>query len=314
MASYTNSGLVAYCKTALNKNTAYMWGGLFRTITQEYIEMLKELYPSHYVQPHLGVLESLVGKGYYGCDCIGLVKSYYFGGIGSPNYDLSKDYNVPAMYNNAEQKGEISTFPKVAGQLVMTSDLGHVGVYIGNNKVIECTLTNESDEGGVIESSFDSRWAKWCQCIFIDDGGSSEQSTKNIYLSEGVAAIRKSPSTSGELVERCVKGGYYPASKIITPSGSSQKWFQHAGKSYYSALTDYDGSSLFSSSGTYTVGKTTATVNVRESASISSTVIVKLSSNTTVYLTGITKVSGGHTWAQIVYDSKLCWCDKQYIK
>lgn len=316
MSGYTNNGLVEYCKTALTKNTAYMWGGLFRTITTDYINQLKSIYPDEYVQPHLGVLEKLVGKGYYGCDCIGLIKSYYFGGIGSPNYVSSKDYNVPTMYNSAAIKGEITTFDKVPGRLVMTGNLKHVGVYIGDNQVIECTLKNESEKGGVIQSTFSiDIWEKWCQCVFIEDdtGGSNEQSVKNIYLSTGVAAIRKSPSTSGELVDRCKRGGYYPASKIISPSGSNQRWFQHAGTNYYSALTDGDGSSLFSLSGTYTVGKTNSYVNVRTDASISSTIVTKLPSNTTVYPTGITKSSGGYTWAQIVYNGALCWCDKQWI-
>lgn len=312
MSEFTNNGLVEYCKTALTKNTAYMWGGLFRTITTDYINHLKTIYPEEYVQPHLGVLQNLIGKGYYGCDCIGLIKSYYFGGIGSPNYVVSEDYNVPMMYNNATLKGEIATFDRVPGRLVMTSELNHVGVYVGNNQVIECTLKNESEKGGVIQSSFNNSWAKWCQCIFIDDN-TGDQSTKNIYLSTGIAAIRKSPSTSGEFVDRCKRGGYYPASKIVTPSGSSQRWFQHAGTSYYSALTDTDGSSLFTQKGTYIVGKTNAPVNVRTDASISSTVVAKLSSNTTVYLTGVTKTSGGYTWSQIIYNAALCWCDKQWI-
>lgn len=315
MTGLTNSGLIEYCKTALTKNTAYMWGGLFRTITTSYINQLKLLYPGKYVQPHLGVLEKLVDTGYYGCDCIGLIKSYYFGGIGSPNYISSKDYNVPMMYNDAAVKGEITTFDNVPGRLVMTDNLKHVGVYIGGNQVIECTLKTESEKGGVIQSTFDNQWGKWCQCIFIDDdtSGSSGHSTKNIYLSTGVAAIRKSPSTSGEIVSRCVRGGYYPASQIITPSSSNQSWFQHAGTDNYSALTDGDGSSLFSLSGTYTVGKTNSYVNVRANASISSTIVAKLSSNTIVYLTGTSKVSGGYTWVQIIYDGKLCWCDRQWI-
>ncbi len=314
MSNFTNSGLVAYCKTALTKNTAYMWGGLFRTITPDYINQLKEIYPKEYVQPHLGVLENLANKGYYGCDCIGLIKSYYFGGIGSPNYVSSKDYNVPTMYNNAALKGTIDTFDKVPGRLVMTSALNHVGVYIGNNQVIECTLKNESEKGGVIQSAFSTNtWAKWCQCIFIDDAtGSNEQSVKNIYVSLGSAKIRKGPSTSYEAVGQCTKGGYYPASKIVLPSGSSQRWFQHAGTSYYSALEE-NNSPLFNQYGTYIVGKTNATVNVRTDASISSTVVTKLSSNATVYLTGVTKTSGGYTWAQIVYNGALCWCDKQWI-
>ena len=45
MSNFTNSGLVEYCKTALTKNTAYMWGGLFRTITTDYINQLKKFIP-----------------------------------------------------------------------------------------------------------------------------------------------------------------------------------------------------------------------------------------------------------------------------
>ncbi|MCM1061631.1 MAG: NlpC/P60 family protein [Eubacterium sp.] len=315
MSDFTNSGLVEYCKAALTKNTAYMWGGLFRTITTGYINQLKKIYPDEYVQPHLGILEALVGKGYYGCDCIGLIKSYYFGGIGSPDYVSSKDYNVPLMYNNAVIKGEIDTFDKVPGRLVMTENLKHVGVYIGDDQVIECTLKDEAEKGGVIQSTFNSQWKKWCQCIFIDDdtSESNNHSTKNIYLSIGVAAIRKSPSTTGEFVSRCVRGNYYPASHIITSSNNSQNWFQHAGTNYYSALTDSDGSSLFSLYGTYVVGKTNAVVNVRTDASITSAIVAKLQSNAVVYLTGTTKATGGYTWAQIVYHGKLCWCDKQWI-
>ena len=32
--SYTNSGLVQYCKDALELKTKYMWGGLFRELTK----------------------------------------------------------------------------------------------------------------------------------------------------------------------------------------------------------------------------------------------------------------------------------------
>ncbi|MCM1271816.1 MAG: hypothetical protein NC247_14535 [Ruminococcus flavefaciens] len=73
------------------------------------------------------------------------------------------------------------------------------------------------------------------ECYISDDtsgavgtSGTTTQTTKNIYLSAGTAAIRTSPSTSGSLVSRCVKGGYYPATEIVSPVGSSQKWFKHA--------------------------------------------------------------------------------------
>ena len=38
--AYTNSGLVKHCKEALKLKTVYMWGGLFREVTQEYINQV----------------------------------------------------------------------------------------------------------------------------------------------------------------------------------------------------------------------------------------------------------------------------------
>ena len=331
MGNYTNSGLVAYCETALNNyKTVYMWSGIFRKVTTAYIDQLYNQNLNYYLQNHpnataaqkeeymsgigysaerVKYLKSLDGKGYYGCDCVGLIKSYYWGGVGSPNYDDPKgsDLNVGDMYNAATIKGLYADFDYVPGRLVVQD--GHIGVYVGNNYVIECTLAGTGN--AIKKTPYSAVWPKWCQCPYINNN--DEQQCKDIYLSIGVAAIRKAPSTSGTLVSRCVRNGYYPASQIITPTNSSQKWFQHAGKDLYSALTDTDGSKLFNLYGKYSIGITNAPVNIRVSSSISSDVIVKLDKGTTVYLTNKNINSGGYTWTQVIYDSKLAWCDSQWI-
>ena len=332
MAEYTNSGLVKHCKNALNLKTVYMWGGLFREVTTDYINYLSGVpaYKRQYPDNRVKTLKSLVGKGYYGCDCVGLVKSYYFGGVGvkanAKDYDGSKDMGVGTMYNAAKIKGKIATMPKKEGVLVMTSDFGHVGVYVGDGKVIECTLSRFGD--GVVQTNFsDRQWAYWCQCPFlIDDTGvgtvtsnstatAAQYSTVNsIYCSIGVAAIRNKPSLEGTTVsKRCVKGDYYLADRLYLPDSNGQKWFKQAGEVKYSALTDTNGAALFEFCGTYTEKKTNAVVNIRSIPTLSGNKVARLTAGVIVYATGKTASADGIIWTQIVYNGKLCWCDSKWI-
>lgn len=148
---YTNKGLVNHAKAALALNTKYMWGGILRLIDTKYYNLLHDYwgnYPeSGYTDKRWAELKSLIGKNYYGCDCVGLIKSYYWsgkenGGTGSPNYGESgyPDVNANLMYNAAKVKGSIASLPEVPGVIVYCKTHPHVGVYIGNGEVIESTL------------------------------------------------------------------------------------------------------------------------------------------------------------------------------
>lgn len=218
MTKYTNSGLVTHCKKALKLKTAYMWGGLFREITDNYIKQLSEMYPQQYGTNRQNTLKAIADKGYYGCDCIGLIKSYYFGGIGiaanAKGYDGSKDYGVGGMFEAAKSKGKINAMPKNDGILLMTADLSHAGVYIGDGQVIECTLSSLGD--GVVQTNFSDRcWNFWCQCPFLEDDTSNLQKPvvvpeavelhkgneiilKNTPLYVSATAIKKSNVISGK--------------------------------------------------------------------------------------------------------------------
>ena len=314
--AFTNSGLVAYCKQALLKKTAYMWGGIFRPITADYIAGRAKQYPDQYPASRQVKLTALIGKGYYGVDCIGLVKSYYWGGVGSPKYNGATDFGVGTMYKAAGIKGAISTFPKTEGLLVMTSDFGHVGVYVGNGKVIESTLGNRGD--GVVQSDFSAvKWAYWCQCPCITDDTSKKDTTNScnyIYQSLGSAAKRTESSLNGTVKSRCVKGNYYLATQIVTPATGSQKWFKHT-DNLYSAITDIDGSKLFEKVGIYTKTKANAIVNVRKEAGINYSILGKLYTGDFVYLVnGVSpKEVNGLTWVQVVYDGQFGWVDRQWL-
>ena len=90
---YTASGLVEHVVHAAALDTKYMWGGILRPITDAYIKQLMKMYGINqsmgYTLKRWQELAALAGQGYYGVDCIGLVKSYYWsgsehGGTGSP--------------------------------------------------------------------------------------------------------------------------------------------------------------------------------------------------------------------------------------
>lgn len=163
-SGYTANGLVGYCKEALNLSTVYMWGGLFRIVTKSYIDMLAQMYPSQYSKSRRSYLETRVAKS-YGCDCVGLIKSYVFGGIGSPDYDRKKDLNTTGFYGIASEKGKIDSIPEVPG--LITYMEGHVGVYIGHNKVIECTMNPKYGDGVVESPLFGRGWTHWLKLPWL---------------------------------------------------------------------------------------------------------------------------------------------------
>ena len=84
MAKYTNKGLVKHAENALGLRTKYMWGGVLRSITDGYIKTLRGIYgvgpATGYTEKRYAQLAQYAGKGYYGCDCVGLIKSYYWSG------------------------------------------------------------------------------------------------------------------------------------------------------------------------------------------------------------------------------------------
>ena len=143
-----NIGLIAYCRNmCYNEKTLYMWGGLMNAITEYFINYKAKQYPSRYTESRKETLRKYINKA-YGCDCAGLIKSYYFGGVGSPGYEASKDLNASGMFNKASEKGPISTLPETVG--IGLYQPGQVGVYAGNGIAYECTLGSNGD--GVVKT------------------------------------------------------------------------------------------------------------------------------------------------------------------
>lgn len=125
-----------------------------------------------------------------------------------------------------------------------------------------------------------------------------------IYIGDGLA-VECTP-----LWKNCVQ--ITAVQNIGTKAGyNSRKWTRH-GKLPYVTYDKVNDSSSDSKT-TCTIGRTNAPVKVRAAASINGKVITRLSKGTTVKLTGKTVDNGGYTWAEILYNGKTCYCDKQWI-
>ena len=208
MNDYTNTGLVNHVKKALALKTKYMWAGTLNPITDSYItqkvnQCKKGGVPasrSGYTEARIKQLRSLANRGYYGVDCVCLVKSYLWGGVGCPNYQSKYDLPAGSMYDLATVKGSIDTLPECPGLIVISRKHGnHVGVYIGNGETIESTLGSRGD--GVVKHKLDKTfWTDWFQCPFIEykqTVDTPKTSLRNVTLAYN-ATIRRTSKYKSE--------------------------------------------------------------------------------------------------------------------
>ena len=72
------------------------------------------------------------------------------------------DIGADTMYENATEKGTIDTIPEIPGLAVWKE--GHIGVYIGDGKVVEAYGTTS----GVIRSELaNGGWTHWLKIPYI---------------------------------------------------------------------------------------------------------------------------------------------------
>lgn len=178
MSEYTARGLADYATMCLSIPTAYMWGGIMRRISKSGVDLKARQYPAHYSIARKEYLKSLAGSS-YGCDCAGLIKSYYWGGLESPKYNASTDLNTNGMYASALVVGTIENLPEEPGIVLYMA--GHVGVYIGSGYAVECTLGKYGD--GVVKTKVNGRgWTHWLKLPSIEYESKTRPSKPNTYI------------------------------------------------------------------------------------------------------------------------------------
>lgn len=165
---------------ALNSNTIYALGMFGQVINDSIITYKTKQYPSFYTSSRVAQLNSLKGKNYFGFDCVCLIKGVLWGwegnladSNGGAKYASNGVLDIGTEQMIAVCKNVSTDFTNIIpGALVWMQ--GHVGVYIGDGQVIECTTawtskvlqSGLSNIGG--KGQFKRNWTKWGLLPYVD--------------------------------------------------------------------------------------------------------------------------------------------------
>ena len=161
----TNTGLVDYARHQVGQ--AYWWGCYGQVANETLLQVKTKQYPEVYKTPLYQDAKEQFGKRVF--DCNGLVKGYLWMDRydSEPRYNPAQDCNSVGMFTNCTETGLVASMPEIPGLVLFTKPLDHVGVYIGNGRVIESRGHNY----GVVENSLKDRYfymwgkPKWIQLL-----------------------------------------------------------------------------------------------------------------------------------------------------
>ena len=153
MAQLTGTGMASFTKA--KKGTPYVYGakGADGVFTQTKLNTLARMYPNMFTTSYLNKIKAkkLVGK--VCTDCSGLISWYTGRVLGSSQ-----------LYSQAYARLPISKWKQFAvGTVVWKS--GHVGVYLGDGKVVEA---KGIDYGTIISDINDTKWKYGLTFSWID--------------------------------------------------------------------------------------------------------------------------------------------------
>ena len=159
-----NLDLVKWSEFAADKGWGYVWGTYGTVLTDSFLESKITQYPDEVGGKEEFIRENWLGKRT--ADCVGLIKGYSWYDVESQSTILVSngmpDIGADTMYENATEKGTIDTIPEIPGLAVWKE--GHIGVYIGDGKVVEAYGTT----AGVIRSELaDGGWTHWLKIPYI---------------------------------------------------------------------------------------------------------------------------------------------------
>lgn len=171
---FTNVHFVEFCKKFVGM--PYWYGTCVYPCTSSLLNSKSRQYPEHYTSDRMNKYRQAINDHKICADCVGLIKGYGWtnGGEGviesigksEPLFKSSyathgmPDQSANGMFEYAQRKGldwgSIDTILEIPGIAVRLN--GHVGVYIGNGKVIE----EKGFAYGCVETNLkDSKWLHW---------------------------------------------------------------------------------------------------------------------------------------------------------
>lgn len=228
MATVKTADLIAKFQYALDNKWGYILNTWHTKWTQanqnEKINLMKSKYGDNWKNSETAKKDSSYNAAVYGSkwighyvtDCSGLFY-WAFKELGGYMYHGSN-----TMWNKyCTSKGKLSSGKRTDGHelkpgtavfvLKGTSDRSHVGLYIGNGKVIEASGTKV----GVITTEItNSKWAEWGELKGVAyDGNPVQEEQEESVVSIGSAmvnatkvALRSAPSTNASILTRVDKG------------------------------------------------------------------------------------------------------------
>lgn len=159
-----NLDLVTWAKEAKDNGWGYVWGTYGSVLTKSYYNAKLEQYPEE-----IGGYAEFIEANWLGrrtADCNGLIKGY--GWLNPDTHEVEygtngmPDIGADTMYTNASEKGTIDSIPEIPGLAVWHE--GHIGIYIGDGKVIEAKGTKY----GVVETELSAGgWTHWLKIPYI---------------------------------------------------------------------------------------------------------------------------------------------------
>ena len=136
-----NTEFVYRLKNVLNLKTHYVMGGYGARLGKDYVNYNKE-----YNKEHRDEIESFYNTDpiTYAFDCVCLIKAvlfWRFSGdplleFGGSKFDKSTDFPIATIKKNCTSSND---FENIEIGEILFIGTSHVGVYIGNGEVIECT-------------------------------------------------------------------------------------------------------------------------------------------------------------------------------
>lgn len=287
----------------VQKKTVYMWGTFGAEVTEKLIGNKAKQYPSWYSSSKQRNLKTLIGKGYFAFDCIGLIKAILWGWDGS-----IKTANGGAVYlsndvPDTNANGFINICKNVSsdfneldiGEVVWMS--GHIGVYIGNGNVIEATPSWKN--GVQITKLLSRKWIKHGQIPYIeyvnnlDSGNVYMVTTANLHMREKAGVDNKSITV-------------IPKSSIVQVYAKRDGWAMLL----YKGNIGYCSLSFLKLEDTIKYGKVIANaLNVRSGPGSQFIVIDVLKRNQKVEI-----LETINHWYKIRYSPKYAYVSSKYIE
>lgn len=272
----TATELAKKCKNvAENYKTVYMYGCFGQPVSDHIITQKAKQYPSFYTSTKISELKNMIGKGYFGTDCVGLVKMLLWNWCGDISDDNGgakyisngvPDASADMMINNCK---DVSTdFSDIeVGEFVWMS--GHCGVYIGEGLAVEATprwsnrvqITAVANIGS--KSGYNARkWTKHGKLPYISYTNKTASNTPKKSVEAVAKEVLQGKWGNGAERKRKLTAAGYNYSAVQKAINNLLKTdVEYFAKPAYSGASLVEGLRMINSNTSYNYRKKIATAN-----------------------------------------------------